>query len=171
MKRFFAMFHQYDWLKGAFYLILGVFIMWQPGKTINSVINIFSLYFIVMGLISIIQGYRYKEEITYAQMSTRGGIMYLILGGVIFFFARALVSMLPFMLGIFIVSNGIMKLIGLNKLPIRTTGAMVYNVVLIILGFILLMNPFGTILVLFRFFGAILFAMGINELWSYTLYR
>lgn len=81
------------------------------------------------------------------------------------FFAPAIASILPILLGLAIICNGIFQLImGLNM---KSTPWLIYSVLLLIGGIVLLFNPFASLLVLFQIFGVILIVMGVSEAISF----
>ena len=72
------------------------------------------------------------------------------------------VSILPFLLGISIVINGLVQLtFALNT---RQTGALIYSILVLIAGAVLVFNPFKSLLVLMQVFGFILIFMGVIEI-------
>lgn len=171
MKNLLASLKKYVLLQGIFYLLFGIIIMLRPGATMNIFIKVIAGYFLVMGLISIVRGLKYKEEALYSRMSLTGGVLYLIIAGAAVLFMRALIGLLPILLGIFIIVSSINKWAYLNRFQMTEKRSYIYVGVMTALGIILLFNPFGAVLVAFRIFGGILIVMGIAELWNYFTFR
>ncbi|MGX6978273.1 DUF308 domain-containing protein [Vagococcus elongatus] len=171
MKNLLASLKKYVLLQGLFYLLFGIIIVMRPGATMNIFIKVIAGYFLVMGLISIVRGLKYKEEVLYSRMSLMGGVLYLIIAGAAVLFMRTLIGLLPILLGIFIIVSGINKWVYLNQFHMAEKRSYIYIGIMVALGIILLFNPFGAVLVAFRIFGVILIVMGIAELWNYVTYR
>lgn len=167
MKKLFATIRQYALLQGIFYVLLGAAILIQPEGTMNLFISILSLYFVVTGGVSLVRGLTHRDEPEYSQMSLYGGGLFLIVGVLIYLFAKALASLLPIILGIFILISGISKLMLSREYRSTTKFPLIYGVILVVLGVLLLANPFETVLIVFQIFGAILLPMGVIDIVTY----
>ena len=98
------------------------------------------------------------------------GLLCLILGAVLVFFSRTLLSLLPVIVGIYAVVSGIFKLqtaldarrAGLNK----WWGILLLSLATIVLGVILLLRPFDSAMFALRFVGLAMILSGVEDLTS-----
>jgi uncharacterized membrane protein HdeD (DUF308 family) len=83
---------------------------------------------------------------------------------------------LPFILGLILIFMGINRLVSgfsRNRTYVNVTPwpMAIYGALLIIAGIVLVINPFGTLMLLFRFFGGTLIAMVIIDFFTGRYYK
>ncbi|MCG4307130.1 DUF308 domain-containing protein, partial [Enterococcus lactis] len=81
----------------------------------------------------------------------------------------AIVSILPILLGLAVIINSLFQLF--FSMNTKAKSWSVYSILLLIGGFVLLFNPFKSLMVLFQIFGFILIFMGIQEIINFIRIR
>lgn len=154
-------FRRHALLRAIVFILLGVAIAINPDAVFDFIAYLIAGYLILLGIINIFENYRLKKKTGVYGLGLAGGIIQIILAIFVLFLAPTIVSILPFLLGLSIVLNGIFQLVvALNS---GQAGWLVYSALLIIVGAVLVFNPFQTLLVLFQVFGVIVVIMGISE--------
>lgn len=166
---------KYALLRAIAYILFGIVIVMNPHAVFNLAVYFISAYTAIMGLLSVYEGFKIKKQTGEYGMSMMGGIILLVLAGIILVFAKGIVSILPFFLGIIIVIVGIARFIQANNLKnypqVNWVSLMIYAVITFVAGLVLVFNPFSSLLFLFQLFGAILIFMGISELIAFFQLR
>ena len=114
-------------------------------------------------------GYFSKDPYRLAfQFDLALGILCLVLGIILIFFSRAILSLLPVIVGIYTVVSGVFKLqtafeakrFGMNK----WWGMLLISLVTIAIGVVLFLRPFSSAMLVIRFMGLAILADGIQDL-------
>lgn len=96
------------------------------------------------------------------------GIVFVLIGLFCLFFWRVILSFLPLTLGLLLLLDGLMKLpLAIDAFQMKFSSRfalLASTAVPLLLGLILLLNPFGVTRLIIRFFGISLIADGICEL-------
>ncbi|WP_410500751.1 DUF308 domain-containing protein [Enterococcus faecalis] len=154
-------FRRHTLLRDAVFIVIGSAIVFNPGAFFQFVGYLIAGYLMLLGLINIYDDYKIKNKrVAGAWFRNRFNLCRL--SSSLFIFAPVIVSILPFLLGISIVINGLVQLtFALNT---RQTGALIYSILVLIAGAVLVFNPFKSLLVLMQVFGFILIFMGVIEI-------
>ena len=139
-------------------------------KTLGYVIGI---VLIVAGLISIICYLLRDAKENYYHNEFVFGLVGMVLGAAVLYKVEVIISLIPFILGILVLFSGCSKLqdaIDLKRLGYGSwIGMLVVAVINIILGIVLICNPFQAAIVLFRVLGVGLIISGVSDCFS-TIY-
>ena len=166
---------KYAILRALIYLMLGFLMLFFPNSMIHILVYILAAYLIIQGIINLVLYFRRRSQPDTAYFEIVSGVFFLILGLVLIVFLKPIISIVPIILGILIVLNGtigFVQAIDAKKYGMKSGVAMIlYNVVLVIVGIILMLNPFASVTVLFRVFGIIMIVMGIMEIINFFIYR
>lgn len=166
MDNFFKTFRENFLLSGIAYGILGILILIKPEPFFNMIVYIFAAFFAIMGAINLFNHYRaQKQGYSGSQLTT--GILLLVAALLILIFAKGLVSIIPVFLGLFILISGITQLVQelqLKKDGVARTGWFIFSILLMIVGALLLFNPFRSVLLVFQIFGGVLVVLGVSRL-------
>lgn len=162
---------KYALLRGIIYIIFGIIILMNPNEVFKVGVYFISAYTAFNGLVNVYEGLKVKKQTGSYGMNFMGGIILLLLAGIILFFAKGIVSILPIFLGLMIVIGGVIKLMQALNLRgyvnINWVPYMIYSIILIVAGLTLTFNPFSSLLFLFQLFGGLLIFMGISEIISF----
>lgn len=159
----------YNWISFG-YVVLGlVFLFWSE-LSLMTLCYAFGILTIVYGIVHLI-GYFVRDRlISVFRYDLVIGIIAVALGIMMLIRPQYIVSILPILLGIFIILSSIMKIqnaIDLKRVDYpRWWLILVFALISIALGAILIWNPFAAASTLMMFVGASLCADGIMSLWS-----
>lgn len=171
MNLFIENFRRYALIRAVLYIIFGIFALINPASLFQWVVILVSVYVAFLGILDLISAFRMKRQTqTLGSEFTKGWLL-LLLAAIIFFFAKDIMALVPFFLGLLIVINGIYQLVNAingRQIGISGMGWIVYSILVMIVGVILIFNPFGSLLLLFQMFGATLIVMGIFQIINYV---
>ncbi|MFD0898230.1 HdeD family acid-resistance protein [Loigolactobacillus binensis] len=156
---------RYTWLRALVYFIFGGIILLFPHPVFRFGVYAISLYLLISGIFSLINGSRQRNVYTISSFS---GVFKIIAALFVLIFAPGIVSILPIFLGVLLLIYGIFKLVEtLNRrqfVNVTPWGGIIYSIVIILAGGFLLFNPFRSVLFGFQIFGAFLIVMSIGEI-------
>lgn len=148
-------------------MILATLLIFNPSIVINTVLNIFGIVILIAGAINILSYLFQDKDTKQISYDLFNGIVMLIAGMIIILLKGAIVSIIPIIVAIWILYSGIIKyqmskslnVVQNNKSKILTISAIIQ----IVLGIIILINPFGTALTVIRVVGIILFVTELQD--------
>ena len=153
-----------DLSKTLILALIGLVLLLIPG-TLNKVIGIvIGVGLLIVGLIGIIKYIKLKEYKFTSNLVS--GILYSALGIIVIIYPFSIINLVTICLGLYLVINGIMKTIfsfGLKKLTDKWVGALVMGIITIILGLLLIFNPFAGITIT-KLAGAFLVIVAVFDL-------
>lgn len=162
-------FQNHALLRAIIYILIGLAIAINPGGFFNFVGYLITGYLALIGLVNIFEDLKNRKNGGVFGVGLFSGIFFLILALIVWLFSKEIVSILPILLGLGIICNGLFQLVlGLN---LKSTGWIIYSVILLVLGFVLIFNPFKSVLLLFQAFGVILIFMGVLEGFSFFKFK
>lgn len=135
--------------------LLGVFLLVQPETTLNVVSYTIGTFLIVWGIIPVLTFLSNKDNNKYLEVSFIIGVFALIIGIVIMLNPKLIVSIIPFVIGVWMVINGITKLsysLSLNK-ENDARNSIILSILILVCGIILVFNPFSGAVVLTQVIG------------------
>ena len=148
------------------YLIIGFILLIKPGTALVTIVHILALLAVVMGVVSLVT--YFKDKYSVGNGGVIKGIVYFFIAAFLYFGAGFIISIVPFILGLLIVISGIVKLQeALDMMKYRADGSVTVLVIAIlslVLGILILINPFGTAELLFRIIGIALIYNGVSDL-------
>ncbi len=157
----------------ALYILMGAVLLIFPETTAKTICYATGGAAVVAGLTAVcIYLFRDVSKNTYRNDFV-SGLVSVLLGVFLFYKADLVISLIPFLLGIAVIISGFIKL--QNCIDVRRMGygngiaLFLLSLVNIVLGVILLMDPFGKAIILFRLIGAGLIFSGATDL-AATLY-
>ncbi|MCI0130335.1 MULTISPECIES: DUF308 domain-containing protein [Enterococcaceae] len=163
MSSLFRSIQRHAFSRGILYLLIGILIFLKPKQLFDAGVYLIVGYNVLLGVINLV-GYLKNKQNGQVSMS----IFYFIAALIIWLFAQPIVSILPIFLGILIIIGGatrISRALNLRQyVNISYVPMLVYGIALLIAGIFILFNPFGSLIVLFQFFGIVLTLSGISEL-------
>ena len=146
---------KYELISSIITLIVGIILMFVPGGLIRTLVKMVGVLIILFSAFVIVNTIKSKKstfEITY-------GILISILGLVFLFSPDVIASIIPFILGIYIIIQSSIKLqhiYNLKKLGEDCTAALIINIITLLLGIFIIFNPFKGAKALIRVIGIIM---------------
>lgn len=135
--------------------LIGIFLLSKPEVTLHAISYVIGIILIVWGIIPIITFITNKEKESYLEFSFICGVFSCLLGIIIMINPNIIGSIIPFLVGTWMIINGIIKLsysITLNKESNATISIMI-SIIILICGLLLIFNPFGGAIVLTKLIG------------------
>ncbi|KRL12547.1 DUF308 domain-containing protein [Schleiferilactobacillus perolens] len=177
MQQLYTTIRRYSWLQSIVSLALGAFLLLMPNLVVTGAIYIVAAYIAVQGAISLIAGLRANKDnpVQNNRPAITLGIGMLVAALLVLFMAKPLLASLPFILGLILIFTGISRVANgfTRKEYVNVTPwpMVVYGALLILLGVVLVINPFGSLMMLFRFFGGTMIAMVIMDFFAGRYYK
>lgn len=160
-------------LTGVLYILLGIVALVIPETMQKTLGYLIGIVLIVAGLISIICYLLRDARENYYHNEFVFGLVGMVVGAAVLYKVEVIISLIPFILGILVLFSGCSKLqdaIDLKRLGYGSwAGMLVVAVINIILGILLICNPFKAAIVLFRVLGVGLILSGASDCFS-TIY-
>lgn len=141
-------------------LILSLFLIIKPAASLNFIITLLGCIAILDGIIHIISYISSSSEMKVYSFELVQGVLSALLGFVFVYNPELIVSFLPFIVGTWIIIEGIIKF--QFSFNLRATGTdnwlmiLLLSIISIIFGFIIIFNPFGTALTITALIGIFL---------------
>lgn len=160
-------------LYAVLYILMGIILLLFPETTATTLCYALGGAAIAMGIL-IVCTYLFRDAAKNAYRNDFvWGLAAILVGIFIFFKVDLIISLVPFLLGIAVVVSGFLKL--QDGIDVRrmgySNGIILFLLAFfnILLGIVLVINPFHTAIVLFRIIGAGLVFSGISDFGT-TLY-
>lgn len=152
------------------YVILGLVLLLFPDLTTGLICTAVGLILLAYGVVAVITffagsngGFRFQFELVV-------GVFAAIVGAIFLLKPHMILSILPTIFGLYILIDGLTNL--KRGMDMRSYGyagwttTLVLSVVSLVLGAVILWNPFSTHLLLVRIIGASFLYEGIADLWA-----
>ena len=160
-------------LTGVLYILLGIVALLIPETMQKTLGYLIGIVLIVAGAVSIICYLLRDARDNYYHNEFVFGLVGIVLGVAVLYKVEVIISLIPFILGILVLFSGCSKLqdaIDLKRLSYGSwVGMLVVAVINIILGVVLICNPFQAAILLFRVLGVGLILSGASDCFS-TIY-
>lgn len=159
---------RYTWLRALILALVGVWFLLAPTSVYHVVKYVLLGGMLLLALGAFIDAVRAQRGTLESQSALWRGGGLLIGAMVVAVLLRPALSLLPIVIGLMLVVYGISRIITardrqvyVNVSPFPT---ILYGLIVAICGFVLLFNPFRSIMALLQVVGAMLIVMGILEL-------
>lgn len=159
----------FTWISIA-YILLGLGLLIWPEISMLLICRVFGAIMLIYGAVRIIQHFKNAADgwVAYSDMSA--GVLCAILGLLLLLRPQLFIAILPMLMGIMIVVDSLMRLqsvLILRRLGAINWGLQLVQVVLtLVLGVLLVINPFAGMSAVVMVMGAFLLADGIANLWD-----
>lgn len=167
-------FQLYRWLRFIFLATAGILIVLEPTRSLDFIIYIVSAYVAFYGILSLLDGYSIKKKTGENNITIGFGIAALITAIAILFLARFLISLVPPVISILLLANGINQFRDSHEthkgISITPWLDYFYSALLIIAGVVFILNPSKTIIFLYQLFGVALIVLAFFEIINSRLY-
>lgn len=161
-------------ISSGFYVLLGLCLVLMPAQTVNIICKVvFGIVLAAAGLYHLSIYIRGKDSATILDLFT--GVIVLVLGGFLFFNPVIVVKLLPLLLGAFVLVDSIWKLKGSFQLRKRKRAEwqifLFVSLIFIVLGGIMMANPFVKTKTTILFDGWVLMVNGAADFIFYFLLK
>lgn len=143
-------------------LVLGIFLFIQPDTIIRLVSIILGGIILIPGITSLLDYFKNKY-----QPSLITGVVTILIGLILIINTELVASILPFILGIYFIINGINRLqyaLEIKKQNINYTPSLVFSILIILCGVLFIINPFGGALVITKVMGIFMIIYAVLDL-------
>jgi len=150
-------------------LVLGIFLFIQPDTIIRIVSIILGGIILIPGITSLIDYFKNKY-----QPSLITGIVTMIIGLILIINTELVASILPFILGIYFIINGINRLqyaLELRRQRMNFTTSLVFSILIIICGILFIINPFSGALAITKVMGIFMIIYALLDLTNSILLK
>lgn len=127
------------------FILTGIFLLLRPETAINIICYVLGLLLLLSGVVSIVQFFSDKTSDNYLSFSFIFGAFVFIFGLIILIKPAIVASIIPLLLGVWMLINGVTKLsysLTINKFN-NSTVSIIGSILIIILGILLIFNPFA----------------------------
>ena len=175
MKHRFERFSKNNILLSVVMIILGLLLILWPGKTLELAAKILGIALLVGAVVSGVSWYRDRHQSGGDYASLAVGILCLLAGLIVLVAPRSIISMLPKLIGVVIVINGVLNLaqaMDMRKMDAGGwIGAAVLAVLTIVAGLFLIFFAFSAMKAAVMVIGGIILYNGVSNLLIESKYR
>ena len=162
-------------LMSVLYLGLGIFLLLKPTTALNIVCYALGAVVLICAAVQLVRYFAVERGVFQSQLTLISGLICLGLGAFLIIRSDIVVSILPIVFGLFVIFDSIGRV--QNALDLRRCGYdswkgfLLLPVLSIVLGVVMILNPFGTMETLVMAIGVILVIEGAINLLSalYTI--
>ena len=122
------------------FIVTGIFLLLKPETVINYVCYVLGIILVLWGVVSIIQFFSDKNSTNYLSLNFIFGAFVFIFGIIILIKPSIIASIIPLLLGVWMIINGVTKLS--YSLSIKNIFSIIGAILIVIFGITLVFNPF-----------------------------
>ncbi len=148
------------------FILIGTFLLARPEDAIHLVSYALGIILALWGMISIVQFFTDRESQNYLEFSFILGVFMFIFGIIIIVKPNTIASIIPLLLGIWMLINGVTKLsyaLTLNKNK-NAASSIIISILIIVLGILLVFNPFAGAKTLVQILGVTIIVYSVLDL-------
>ena len=174
MKRRFQMMDSNSIWLSILMIVIGLVLVLWPGHVMTTAMTVLGIALLAGGAISIASWYRGRTRGA-SYLTLAEGILMAIAGIVVLASPKFLISIFPVFVGIVILINGVINLAqaldqkksGYARWPVSLALA----ILTVVLGLLIVFNPFSTMEVLVMAIGIVIIYNGASNLWIASRYK
>lgn len=141
-------------------IILSIILIFNPIKSIETLIILFGIILTIDGIISFVSYFTTDKDNRLFSLDLLTGIATIVAGILTIMYRNDLINILPVMIGIWIIFNNLIKLqLSINLSTIISSNwicLLIISILLIILGIVLIVYPFASTVVVTTVVGIIM---------------
>lgn len=145
---YFKKYEKWSLLISILMLIFSIFLIVKPLESLSTFIMIFGIILIVDGIINFVNYFRTDAQMRMMSFGLMQGILAILAGIIIIVTSNTLTAFLPIMLAIWIIIKSLVSFqyaVNLANVPNSKWGLyLAMSILTLILGLIIIFNPFGT---------------------------
>ena len=152
------------------YLLLGILLLIHPVAFSQAVCYVLGVCALIYGIWKILGYWKDRKIGGVFQLELIVGVILTVIGLVALFKSEVLLSILPVIIGLIILMDGLVTInqaLNLRKLDYRWKYLLPMGIVVAVFGLVLVLNPFGSAMLLMRFLGFTLLVDGFCDFWWY----
>lgn len=174
MKRFFYSEDNHGLWLSILMILIGLILVIWPGHVMETAMTILGVALVIGGGLLIFSWYRGRPRSS-SVVTLAEGIVMALMGLAVLLAPRFLINLIPTIVGILVLLNGILNLAQAldqrRETYNRWTSSLVLAILTILLGLIILFNPFSTMEMLVIAIGVVIIYNGISNLIIEAGYR
>ncbi len=147
--------------------IVGLFLLIKPETTLYAISYIIGILLILWGIVPVISFLTDKERKSYLEFDFICGVFALIFGLIIIINPDMIGSIIPLLIGIWMVINGVTKLeysINLKKYEVNSNNSIIISLIILICGIVLIINPFKGAVILTKIIGLFILIYSVLDI-------
>lgn len=152
------------------YILMGLILFLYPDKSLKVVCYLFGMIILLFGVIKILGYFRDIRDGFTFPLNLLVGIVFTVVGGFLLLQSELVISILPVVLGVYIVLDSFMNIrqaMDLKKAGYeRWKNMLIPAVVMVVLAAVMIFNPFKTMAVTVMFIGGVFLLRGVSNLYS-----
>ena len=161
IKKYIKKCEMYSMIISILMIVLSLFLIFKPIKSIETFVLLFSVIMLVNGVIGVVTYFTIENDERLFSFDLLSGITNIIAGVLVFIYRSSLVEVFPIMLGIYVIVSSLLKMqisINLSTVP---ESNWVLNMVI---GILLITNPFESIITITTLCGIFLLVSEVISL-------
>lgn len=156
-------------LSALIYTVLGVVLLVWPELSTNVLCTALGLVLLVSGISDILEFVFQRDGSLYYNLQLGLGVILCAVGGWLLLRPTLIAVIIPRIIGVLVCFHGFKDFgdaltLRKNKSP-RATAALLLGIITILLGVVLVVNPFSAFTTVVRIIGLILIYDGVSDLW------
>ena len=143
-------------------LVFGIFLFIQPDVIIHMISIVLGGIILIPGITALIDYVKNRY-----QPSLITGVVTIIIGMILIVNTKLVASILPFILGIYFIVNGINRIqyaLELKRQSVNYVVSLIFSILIIICGILFIVNPFGGALVITKVMGVFMILYSVLDL-------
>lgn len=168
MEKYLKKLSQISTITSIIFIVVGIFLIIKPETTLSLISYILGIIILVNGIMNLIRYFSNREKGNLYDFGCISGIMSVVVAIIFISSPNMIASIIPLMLGVWILVNGVVKLqFSMNLRNYQNSNwvrSMIISGLSIVLGIILILNPFKGAVVLTQIIGAFLIGYAILDL-------
>ena len=156
-------------LSAVLYLVLGLILVLFPATTARMICYMIAGIAIIIGLVNLVVYFTRNITKNYYRNDFVMGLLMILLGIFVIYKVDLIIALVPFIIGLCIVVSGLFKFQGaldMQRMGGNAALILALAVVNVVIGVLMVINPFDSALLLYRLLGAGLLFSGLTDLVS-----
>ncbi|MDL2216001.1 DUF308 domain-containing protein [Ruminococcaceae bacterium OttesenSCG-928-N02] len=155
----------------VFYILFGLALLFNPGLSTGLICQVLGWGLTGVGVVRMVQYFTGRSNGGASQSELATGALLALGGVVVLLNARSILAFLPFLFGVAMLVHSVATILNAQQMRRAgavgaANGALAGGALCAVLAFIILANPFGTVLTLVRFIGISMVINGVSNLGS-----
>ena len=168
IRNYLKNFEKYSIFISSLLIILGILLLVSPMKSLEVAVIFFAAIMIVNGISSFISYFMLPNEERLFSLDLVTGIVTTLTGSLIYLYRMDLINVFPVILGIWIIVSNLIKMqLSINLSAIAGSNwflLLITQILMIILGVVLITNPFSSLIALTTLAGSFLIIAEVASL-------